>query len=296
MDESAASEAANLVSPVGQSITWEGYTLTVDANLYDRATKCGVLTYTLENPDGLAHYEVEPDGKFFFPDGEIVTMNQYGRSYIIQDKTTDTKLTAAYYYQLRNPNTTDMELTLSDWIVRNGAEYQQKLEELRARIRQEYTEEDAIAYKKKSVGDMWHWFEENYTREKLLESCYSELETAMEPEIDMQTECPYSITIPEEARGEMSSIALADGSIHISSIAICVDGGSIPGYPSEEINVTKIRFKDGTEYVVRDDNTANYVFAVGSTPNNITFMFNRMIDVNEISSVTVDGGLEFTAQ
>ena len=296
VDESAAAEAASLVSPVGQSISWEGYTLTVDANMYDPATKCGVLTYTLENPDGLAHYEVEPDGKFFFPDGEIVTMNQYGRSYIIQDKTTDTKLTAAYYYQLRNPNTTDMELTLSDWIVRNGAEYQQKLEELRARIRQEYTEEDAIAYKKKSVGDMWHWFEENYTREKLLESCYSELETAMEPEIDMQTECPYSITIPEEAQGEMSSIALADGSIHISSIAICVDGGSIPGYPSEEINVTKIRFKDGTEYVVRDDNTANYVFAVGSTPNNITFMFNRMIDVNEISSVTVDGGLEFSVQ
>ena len=57
VDESvAASEAVPLVSPVGQSISWEGYTLTVDANMYDQVTKCGVLTYTLENPDGIADY------------------------------------------------------------------------------------------------------------------------------------------------------------------------------------------------------------------------------------------------
>ena len=42
VDESvAASEAVPLVSPVGQSISWEGYTLTVDANMYDQVTKCG---------------------------------------------------------------------------------------------------------------------------------------------------------------------------------------------------------------------------------------------------------------
>ena len=59
--------------------------------------------------------------------------------------------------------------------------------------------------------------------------------------------------------------------------------------------MTKIRFKDGTEYLVRDDNTANYMFAVGNTDREVTFMFNRMIDVSEISSVILDGGLAFSA-
>ena len=55
-EEVMQSEAAPLVSPVGQSISWKGYTLTVDANMYDKVTKCGLLTYTIENPDGLPHY------------------------------------------------------------------------------------------------------------------------------------------------------------------------------------------------------------------------------------------------
>lgn len=63
---------------------------------------------------------------------------------------------------------------------------------------------------------------------------------------------------------------------------------------STESTVTKIRFKDGTEYLVRDDNTANYMFAVGNTGRDVTFLFNRMIDINEISSVILDGGLEFS--
>ena len=65
--------------------------------------------------------------------------------------------------------------------------------------------------------------------------------------------------------------------------------GSVHGKHRDEI-----RFKDGTEYLVRDDNTANFMFAVGNTDREVTFLFNRMIDVNEISSVILDGGLEFS--
>ena len=39
VDEALAeTEVAPMVSPVGQSISWNGYTLRVDANLYDPAT------------------------------------------------------------------------------------------------------------------------------------------------------------------------------------------------------------------------------------------------------------------
>ena len=44
---------------------------------------------------------------------------------------------------------------------------------------------------------------------------------------------------------------------------------------------------------MRYDATANYMFAVGNTDREVTFLFNRMIDLNAISSVILDGGLEF---
>ena len=94
------------------------------------------------------------------------------------------------------------------------------------------------------------------------------------------------------SRDRLSS--LADGEIKVFPIAICVDTTDMRDYPNGYIAVTKIRFKDGTEYLVRYDVTANYMFAVGDTDRDVTFLFNRMIDVNEISSVILDGGLEFS--
>ena len=91
----------------------------------------------------------------------------------------------------------------------------------------------------------------------------------------------------------MSNLTLADGNIKVSPIAICVDTREMQGYPDEIIERVKICFKDGTEYVVRDKNVANYMFAVGYTNRDITLMFNRMIDVSEIASVVLDGDVEF---
>ena len=79
-EEVMQSEAAPLVTPVGQSISWKGYTLTVDANMYDKVTRCGLLTYTIENPNGLPRYEIDNNGKIWFPGGEIFDVNQYGYS------------------------------------------------------------------------------------------------------------------------------------------------------------------------------------------------------------------------
>ena len=45
--------------------------------------------------------------------------------------------------------------------------------------------------------------------------------------------------------------------------------------------------------MVLDENVANYMFAVGHTDRDVTLMFNRMIDVNEIASVILDGDVEF---
>ena len=294
-EEVMQSEAAPLVSPVGQSIRWKGYTLTVDANMYDKVTKCGVLTYTIENPDGLPQYEVANNGEIYFPDGEILHVNQYGYSYVIQDQTTENKLTATYYYQMRNPKDSGLELTLSEYVMKNTADYQQKLEAIQEQLMRKHTQEEALAFEKTYVSSDWDWFEANYTRDELIQKGYEAMLLMSEERmaLDAQCVCPDKITIPEADLGEMSSVTLADGKIKVSPIAICVDTTDMQDYPNGYIAVTKIRFQDGTEYLVRDDNTANYVFAVGNTDRDVTFMFNRMIDVNEISSVILDGGLEF---
>ena len=132
----------------------------------------------------------------------------------------------------------------------------------------------------------------SFTQEQLEDAAYFQIANE---KFNERYQCPDKITIPENALGEMSSLTLADGKIKVSPIAICVDTTDMPDYPSEYIAVTKIRFKDGTEYLVRDDNTANYMFAVGNTDREVTFLFNRMIDVSEISSVILDGGLAFSA-
>lgn len=290
-EELVASEAAPLVDAVGQSISWKGYTLTVDANLYDKVTKCGVLTYTIENPDGLKPYELQPSGEVWFPDGEIVRTNQYGYSYIIQDQSSETKLTAAYYYQLRNPQSSDLELTFTEWAVISPSESNRIIDELVEQTKQEMTLEEAMEILKADISEEeYESYVAGMTQEQLEYAAY--FQPAYEKYETLYT-CPDKITIPEQALGEMSSVILADGEIIVSPIAMYVDISNRKDYPNEFNSVAKIRFQDGTEYVVQDENTANYVFAVGGSDKDVTYMFNRMIDVNEITAVILDGGLEF---
>jgi hypothetical protein len=269
VDESvAASEAVPLVSPVGQTISWEGYTLTVDANMYDQVTKCGVLTYTLENPDGIADYALQENGEIYFPDGEILDINQYGYSYIIPDQSTDTKLTAAF--------------RLSD--------FQELWKQTKEQVKQEFSEDEVIEHLKQALGDEYEKMASGVSREEIVDTGYERL---VYERLDGRFDCPEKITIPEKALGEMSNLTLADGNIKVSPIAICVDTREMQDYPEGYIKRVKISFKDGTEYVVVDENVANHMFAVGHTDRDVTFMFNRMIDVNEIASVILDGDVEF---
>ena len=263
VDESvAASEAVPLVSPVGQSISWEGYTLTVDAHMYDQVTKCGVLTYTLENPDGIADYALQENGEIYFPEGEILDINQYGYSYIIP----------------------------TQWAPIRLSDYKELWKQTKEQVKQEFSEDEAIEHLKQALGDEYEEVASGVSREEIVDTGYERL---VYERLDGRFDCPEKITIPEKALGEMSNLTLADGNIKVSPIAICVDTREMQDYPERCIGRVKISFKDGTEYVVLDENVANYMFAVGHTDRDVTLMFNRMIDVNEIASVILDGDVEF---
>lgn len=284
-------EAAPLVSPVGQSISWNGYTLTIDANLYDHTTKCGLVTYILENPNGL-NYALQPDGQVWFPGGEIVSFGQYGYSYIIQDKSTETKLTATYYYQLRDRETTDLEISLSQWASITREEIDRRIAEIKQELRQEIPEEEALDFQKEYVGDSWPWFEENRTREENIDSAY---EVWAYQRLEEVTTCPDRITISENTQSEMTGITVGDGAVSISPIAMSLRIQEIENLPDGSITTVKIQFADGTEYVAVDGYILNYVFWVADAEDTeMTLMFNRIIDVSKVTSVIVDENIELT--
>ena len=102
VDETLADELiAPYISGETASASWEGYTLTVEANLYDPITGAGLLYYTVENPDGISGYEVFYNGEFDWVTevGNIYTyIKMAEKSYIDEAKSTETKLYICSYY------------------------------------------------------------------------------------------------------------------------------------------------------------------------------------------------------
>ena len=99
LNEEAAEEyVAPYIFEVGQSITHNGNTLTVDAATYDPYTQCGVVYMRLENPNGVPSYTVGMDGQYV-PDGPfIIRSNILGEYFFVdQERTTDTSLVLACY-------------------------------------------------------------------------------------------------------------------------------------------------------------------------------------------------------
>lgn len=293
--EVVASEAAPLVEAVGQSISWGGYTLTVDANLYDSVTKCGMVTYLLENPEGFPEIKLQSNGEIW--SGDVVEVNQYGYPYIIQERTTPTCLAAVYYYQLRNPETTDLELTLSSSVITGSEEYRRAWAERKEQLMREVPEEEAIALKKEQLGEYWGWYQETFTREEIVESGYEDMmyEKIGEVYTEEMLTCPDKIVIPEAAQGEMSNITLGDGAVTLSPIAATIRKQEIENLGESFMGLFKICFADGSEYVVQDGYVENRVFAVtDAEETELTYMFNRIIDVNEVVCVIVDGDVELS--
>lgn len=111
VDEKVAEEVAPFIGSVGESVTSDGYTLTVKAHQYDSVTDCGIIYYTLENPDGVTGYKLQTWGEIWWPGGEKVIGP--GENVIIEDETTDTCLSVAHYYVLMNEREEMVELCLN---------------------------------------------------------------------------------------------------------------------------------------------------------------------------------------
>ena len=97
VDETTAQAMEDWISPVGQTLENGGNRLTVDAYVYDSAMKVGFVTLALEHDKPIAEADL-----MMQRNGEIipgmVEFTQYGRCYIIPEKTTQTTLAMTYYF------------------------------------------------------------------------------------------------------------------------------------------------------------------------------------------------------
>jgi len=82
------------------SISWNGYTLTVEAVVYDAAIGSGLLYYTIENPNGVEGYEVWVNGEVNWPvtSPYYAALSHADKTYIDETRTTDTKIYVCSYF------------------------------------------------------------------------------------------------------------------------------------------------------------------------------------------------------
>lgn len=227
------------ISAETATITWDEYTLSVEANLYDSHTQSGLLYYSIENPAGVSGYVVRGQNSIIFPEDSTLPIlclsgNWTGADFIDAARSTDTKIYVCRYY-----------------IGSEGlaAESEQDLD----------------------LGTLKLQVRSNIDREVL-----------------------GSAEISYTNENGLAGLTLADGNIIVSPIAVRIYDSKLGYEMVNDITSIVLNYNDGTEYVVIDnnnftDNTTYGVLDSVSNPSRVTFTFNRIVDINSISSVTVNG-------
>lgn len=314
-------DVAPYVSPVGKSITFKDMTLTVDSFLYDSGTKCGVVTYVLTNPP---EYDISYDGRLYMliNGRAAVAFNQYGYDYIIQEKTTEDTLAAAYYFwydpqrdskEWEETFGEKSEFSVSLYMKTEEKTFEEIDQECMEEVRRTYTPEEAIAEAK---AYYWEVFEEEVPiyypgYESEADGAYRILRDRLIQEhydseaVEERSTSPDKIVFDCSRSSGIENITLGNSGVTLSPISMRVDFRKME-FLSEEDKATSfdisVVFTDGTEYLVEGKNAngesvENKLFSNMTAvefkpdqPNEIlTIMFNRVIDLDQVTSVKING-------
>lgn len=155
VEETVAQELEKWISPVGKSITTDGYKLTVDAYIYDSNTQCGLITMLLEHENPIPDEELFLQGNGQLG-GYVVDINQYGYAYLIPEKTTPTQLAFTYYFRADMRTGTNLLVSFPDFEEQARLdEYERNRKEgvaaIRQRLKDELTAQEA-AEKMRELG------------------------------------------------------------------------------------------------------------------------------------------------
>lgn len=298
-------DVASHVTPVGRSITFQGITLTVDSFLYDSGTKCGVVTYTMTNPP---KYRVQYDGELTFDEIPFpASFTQYGYDYIIQEKTTDNTLAAAHYF--RN-GVFDEDFSVGLYYDPTQTDYETLDSTCMEQVRSQYTPEEAIqeakAYLNLGDSELATYFDDKDPEVKSEEDAAyralcDRLISERAEEIEANSTSPDRITFDCSQSSGLENITFGASAVTVSPISMVMDIRSMNFLGNAEntdaIREVVISFADGTEYMVRGENVANCLFGLGTSADGnaeedaviLTYMFNRVIDLEQVTSVKING-------
>lgn len=229
----AEEDVAPYVSAVGQSLSYGNYTLTIEAHQYDSATGCGIIYYMMENPNGVKGYNLQFDGEVWWPQGELLFLrNASEKHYIVEDETTDTKLSVAAYYC--------------------GADEGEAIE-----VGFYANEESTLKLYLNDGGGMKY---KEYGTESIVIS-------------------PIAV-----------KLHLTDFDFLGKTLE---DGTFLPAVDDARLDYLAVRYKDGSEYVIAQDNgnaviRNSYFVLIKDSTRDISYVFNRIIDVDAIEAVIIN--------
>ncbi len=242
------------VGTVGQSVSINGYTLTVDEIVVDE-NGIGVATYTLSNPDGVG----EVDGYYghfgFMPDAPIRGVHIEGAT----QRDIGNGMTGGISFDQRS---------VKDEVLSTG------------------TELHAVQYFCSLFGEhdengyMWRlsvWDEESG-----------------------RLAGPTITYAPETAIPATAFVAETGETVSMSPLGMVAPESIVTSDPGS-CRRCVVTFSDGTEYVVKDDRyyefddkknapelVDNTIFTLDSGSNGTFFVFNRLVDVEAVASVTFE--------
>lgn len=327
VDETTAQAMEGWISPVGQTLKNGGYQLTVDAYVYDSAMKVGFVTLALEHDKPIAEADL-----MMQRNGEIipgmVEFTQYGRCYIIPEKTTDTTLAMTYYFSsdVRDSNVFAITLLDHDEQKRILEESSQEEQERSAFIAQrrealmaELTLEQADARLKEEAGftggeapyDSYYYlaaneYDWNYAsshpyqtspeeeaearlRQELTpEEAEAKLREIWGDEAVDATPQENKLILPMPEDSALPNRSFGGGDVLVNSLCLRVNDEKYNPGGSADV---QLRMKDGSVFVVRSDEMNNCLFQKGEWDGTCLCMLNSAINIEDIETVilTVQG-------
>ena len=217
--------AQRLVAPylyeVGESFTYQDYTVTVVAYAIDTATRTGVMYYTVDYPQGFTGCNARYDGELSVQNEKMPSCIQISREYLIPAETTETRIAVAAYLD----------------IVHSG-------EGLHLRF-------------------------------------YDDRKGGLKLPLNMDAE-------------PMAHVTLADGQIIVSPIALKIEDSYFPPH-DDVVDTLTLYFSDGSQYTALSEGQRNLVTAasndVGEVEPYSVYGFNRIVDVEKLTAVEINGQL-----
>ena len=175
----------------------------------------------------------------------------------------------------------------------------EKLEAEVELVKQEYTDAEVLEYLKETLGEAYEEAQEYDSEEGLIARGYTELAY---PRVESRHTCQDNIIVDCRGLGALDHVTLANGAVTVTPICIEVDTTDMdflhagrPYISSDSIHTLTLHYTDGTDYPIWGEGVDNTLFALNTEKEPKgddvlgVYMFNRIIDVENVVSVTING-------